>query len=100
MYGSGIYLSDKFSTSIYYCYPRNRLIDQKAYMLLVETAVGKTGKDEDTYIVSMSMDFDDVFITNEGYGIFKNSKKINVGSSVIVVHDETNVRIKYLVEIN
>ena len=100
MYGSGIYLSDKFSTSIYYCYPRNRLIDQKAYMLLVETAVGKTGKDEDTYIVSMNMDFDDVFITNEGYGIFKNSKKINVGSSVIVVHDETNVRIKYLVEIN
>ena len=69
-------------------------------MLLVEVAVGKIGVMEDTDVVRMSVNFDDIFMTNEGYGIFKNSNKINYGSGIIVAHDETNVRIKYIVEIN
>jgi hypothetical protein len=101
VHGSGIYLSDMFYYSLYYCYHGNRYkAGQKAIMILAEAAVGEIGKDKDTHLVKMQMNFNDVFITNEGYGIFKNSKKIKNNYGIIVVHDETNVRIKYLVEIN
>ena len=101
VHGSGIYLSDMFYYSLYYCYHGNRYkAGQKAIMILAEAAVGEIGNNKDTHLVKMQMNFNDVFITNEGYGIFKNSKKINNKYGIIVVHDETNVRIKYLVEIN
>ena len=64
----------------------------------VEVAVGNVGPNDDTNIVSMSLKFNDAFITNEGYGIFINSQKVNA-SGVIVARDETNVRVKYIVEI-
>ena len=100
-YGNGIYLSDLFSYSLLYCYPGNQYVPStKVFMLLVEVAVGKIGVMEDTDVVRMSVNFDDIFMTNEGYGIFKNSNKINYGTGIIVAHDETNVRIKYIVEIN
>ena len=67
---------------------------------MVEAAVGKTGQNADTLVVNMTMDFNDYFATNEGYRIFKNSKKINYGMGIIVAREETNVRIKYLVEID
>ena len=99
-YGNGIYLSDFFSFSLPYCYPRNRIsYNNKAFMLLVETAVGNIGADADTNIFQMSLDFNDAYITNEGYGIFKNLNKINYSGGIIVARDETNVRVKYIVEI-
>ena len=104
-YGHGIYLSDSFSVSIRYCNNWNSFFGNsinnniKAFMLLVECAVGKIGPIEDTNIVNMSLDFNDAYITNEGYGIFKNSSNINYGNGIIVAHDETNVRVKYIVEI-
>ena len=99
-YGNGIYLSDLFSYSLYYCYPKNVMTrNTKVFMFLVEVAVGKIGIMEDTNVVKMNVSFDDAFITNEGYRIFKNSSRNNTGSGIIVAHDETNVRIKYLVEI-
>ena len=101
VFGSGIYLSDSFSYSLMYCYPLNRKnYDQKAFMFLVEAAVGTIGENGDTKIAKMDLNFDDAFTTNEGYKIFKNSNNIQNGAGIIVVHDETNVRIKYLVEIN
>ena len=69
-------------------------------MFMVEVAVGNIGKTADTDVVKMSMDFNDYFTTNEGYRIFKNSNKAIDGNGIIVVHEETNVRIKYLIEIN
>ena len=38
-------------------------------------------------------------MTNEGYRIFKNSNKLRNSDSIIVAHEETNVRVKYLIEI-
>ena len=74
----------------------------KLFMFMAEVAVGKTGNqvgnNVDTFISNMSMDFNDYFVTNEGYRIFKNSHK-NMNGAVIVAHEETNVRIKYLIEI-
>ena len=74
----------------------------KLFMFMAEVAVGKTGNqvgnNADTFISNMSMDFNDYFVTNEGYRIFKNSRK-NMNGAVIVAHEETNVRIKYLIEI-
>ena len=99
-YGTGIYLSDSFSVSLGYCRANYNYSNKnnKIYMLLVEVAVGNVGPNDDTNIVSMSLKFNDAFITNEGYGIFINSQKVNA-SGVIVARDETNVRVKYIVEI-
>ena len=99
-YGIGIYLSDSFSVSLGYCRANYNYSNKnnKIYMLLVEVAVGNVGPNDDTNIVSMSLKFNDAFITNEGYGIFINSQKVNA-SGVIVARDETNVRVKYIVEI-
>ena len=76
--------------------------NNKLFMFMAEVAVGKTGNqvgnNVDTFISNMSMDFNDYFVTNEGYRIFKNSRK-NMNGAVIVAHEETNVRIKYLIEI-
>ena len=105
-YGNGIYLSDAFSYSLNYCYSRDNLfgisnrLNNKCFMFMVEVAVGNIGKTADTDVVKMSMDFNDYFTTNEGYRIFKNSNKAIDGNGIIVVHEETNVRIKYLIEIN
>ena len=100
-YGSGIYLSDSFSFSLPYCYSKTiNTLGTKVFMILVEVAVGQIGVIADTNIVRMNLDFNDVFITNEGYGIFKNSKRVKTYNGIIVAHEETNVRIKYLVEID
>ena len=93
-YGSGIYLSDNFNCSLGYCtyFPRVNYSmnnNEKKFMFLAEVAVGKIGFNEDTHIVSMSMDFDDYYLTDEGFRIFKNSKKLNHGYGVIVAHEET-----------
>ena len=100
-YGNGIYLSDYFSFSLPYCYSRNKISisNTKVFMLLVEVAVGNIGVNGDTNIVRMALDFNDAYITNEGYGIFKNTNRIGYGQGIIVAHDETNVRVKYIVEI-
>ena len=69
-------------------------------MFMAEVAVGQTGQNGDTNVVNMTMNFNDYYLTNEGYRIFKNSQKKNFGYGVIVAREETNVRIKYLIEIN
>ena len=68
-------------------------------MFIAEVAVGKVGYDADTHVVNMNMNFDDYYTSNDGYRIFKNSKKMSYRYGVIVAHEETNVRIKYLIEI-
>ena len=108
MLGNGIYLSDNFSCSLQYCDHLlknvNGLINYngKKFMFMAEVAVGKIGKefDADTSVVSMTMNFNDYYVTDEGCRIFKNSNQINWGMGIIVAHEETNVRIKYLIEIN
>ena len=111
-YGTGIYLSDNFTCSYGYCHSlfsmnlMNNLYNNykskknKCFMFMAEVAVGNIGQNADTYVVNMSMNFNDYFVTKEGYRIFKNVNRINYGSGIIVAHDETNVRIKYLIEIN
>ena len=106
-YGTGIYLSDNFSVSLGYCsylfhnYTNNKN-NIKFFMFMAEVAVGQIGQFADTNVVNMTMNFDDYFISNEGYRIFKNSqnKSFGYGKGIIVAHEETNVRIKYLIEIN
>ena len=105
-YGNGIYLSDNFSYSLGYCYHRiynannMNFTDEKIFVFIVEVAVGKIGNYNDTHIVNMTMDFNDYYTAEDGSRIFKNSKKINNGFGIIVAHEETNVSIKYLIEIN
>ena len=101
-FGRGIYLSDSFSCSLSYCsHPRYLINDDcKKFMFMAEVAVGKIGKDADTSVINMAMNFDEYYVTDEGCRIFKNSNKINYGFGMIVAHEETNGRIKYLIEIN
>ena len=108
-YGSGIYLSDSFSCSLGYCSHFSRLnrmnnfnynLNEKKFMFMAEVAVGKVGYNDDTYLVGTTVDFNDYFVTDEGFRIFKNTNNINYGYGVIVAQEETNVRIKYLIEIN
>ena len=106
-YGNGIYLSDGFSTSFTYCFHSKNgglfynddINYSKLFMIMAEVAVGNIGITADTNVVSMNMDFNDYFMTNEGYRIFKNSNKLRNSDSIIVAHEETNVRVKYLIEI-
>ena len=65
-------------------------------MLLVEAALGEEKKDYDVF--KTNLDFNDVYMTEDGFGIFKLSKKIKY-NGVIVIKDEMNVRIKYIIEI-
>ena len=74
--------------------------NNKRFMFIAEVAVGKIGYDADTYISNMTMNFDDYYMTKDGCRIFKNSKKVNYGYGIIVAREETNVRIRYLIEIN
>ena len=67
---------------------------------MAEVAVGKVGYNDDTYILNTTIDFNDYFVTDEGFRIFKNTNNINNRFGIIVAHEETNVRIKYLIEIN
>ena len=108
-YGNGIYLSDSFSCSLGYCSyaPRHFLnnrnlynCNNKRFMFIVEVAVGNIGQNADTFVTNMSMDFNDYFIAEEGYRIFKVPNKLNFRYGIIVAHEETNVRIKYLIEID
>jgi hypothetical protein len=109
VYGNGIYLSDGFSTSFNYSFHTensgNNLFynddmnNSKFFMIMAEVAVGNIGITADNNVVSMDMDFNDYFITNEGYRIFKNSHHIRNSDGIIVAHEETNVRVKYLIEI-
>ena len=105
-YGNGIYLSDSFSCSLGYCYHRINMVnnklnfDEKIFMFLAEVAVGNVGMNADTNIVHMTMNFDDYYTLDDGCRIFKNLNKINYGFGIIVAREETNVRIKYLIEIN
>ena len=107
--GTGIYLSDSFSCSLGYCTYMGRLSynnrnlnnpNNKRFMFIAEVAVGKIGYDADTYISNMTMNFDDYYMTKDGCRIFKNSKKMSYGNGIIVAREETNVRIRYLIEIN
>ena len=115
-YGVGIYLSDSFSVSLGYCtsnannFNMNRFTN-KRFMFMAEVAVGKVGYNDDTNISGMGMSFNDYYTTNEGYRIFKthnnsyygvgpNNLNYGIGGGVIVAHEETNVRIKYLIEID
>ena len=107
-YGNGIYLSDNFSCSLGYCsyapnYIRNNrtiIYNNKRFMFMAEVAVGNTGPNGDTVVVGMTTNFNDYFTTKEGYRIFKISNKNKYGYGIIVAREETNVRIKYLIEIS
>ena len=109
-YGSGIYLSDSFTLSLGYCsllfnrglIPNlnNGRHNNKKFMLMAEVAVGTVGPNADTNVVSMNMNFNDYFTTNEGYRIFKNNRKIGYANGIIVAREETNVRIRYIIEID
>ena len=101
-YGTGIYLADCFSCSLNYCTYRGNLSlnnKNKRFMFMAEVAVGNIGYDADTYITNMGMNFDDYYMTKDGCRIFKTSNKTRCRLGVIVAHEETNVRIRYLIEI-
>ena len=78
----------------------NYNLNEKKFMFTAEVAVGKVGYNDDTYILNTTIDFNGYFVTDEGFRIFKNTNNINNGYGIIVAHEETNVRIKYLIEIN
>ena len=94
-YGEGIYLSDLFDLSIQYSKIDN-IIDKKKnnYLLLVEAALGEFKKDYNSK--NGKIDFKEVYLTEDGNGILTSS---NLIGEIIVVKDEMNVRVKYIVEV-
>ena len=100
-YGEGIYLSDSYSVSINYTKNNNfsKKDSEKRFILLVEVALGEKNIDYKEY--NTNIDNEDVYITEDGYGIFKlsnnNNNKDNYG--IIVVKNAMNVRVKYIIEI-
>ena len=91
-HGEGIYLSDDFSCSRFYAKKNN---SKNSYMLLVEAALGVGKKDYIT--ISTNLDFNDVFTTKDGYGIFKFTRSRPM-KGIIVIKEEMNVRVKYIIE--
>ena len=94
-YGKGIYLTDSYNVAIHYSMKGNEIND-KRYILLVEAALGKINKDYNLY--HGILENENVYITEEGYGIFKFSKYLQ-RKCIIVVKNAMNVRVKYIVEI-
>ena len=94
-YGEGIYLSDSFNVSSFYS-KKSNINSDKQYMLLVEAALGDINTDYNLF--NTSINYDNAFITDEGYGIFKIPYNA-YNKGVIVIKDEMNVRVKYIVEI-
>ena len=104
-YGEGIYLSDAYNVSIYYT--KNQLFlkndikkeneNERTFMLLVEAALGENKKDYTNHMANI--DNEDVYITEDGYGIFKLKTPRSFNNGVIVVHNAMNVRVKYIIEI-
>ena len=105
-YGEGIYLSDSYNVSIQYSKrdfflfrrrkeddPNNN--DDKTFILLVEAALGE--KSTDYTLHNTNFENQEVYTTEEGYGIFK-SKYMNI-NGVIVVKNQMNVRVKYIIEV-
>ena len=95
-YGEGIYLSDSFNVSSFYS-KKSNINSDKEYMLLVEAALGEIKTDYNSF--NLSINYDNAFITDEGYGIFKIPNYVYNSKGVIVIKDEMNVRVKYIVEI-
>ena len=67
-------------------------------MLLDEAALGNLSIDSKIVNMDLAHDENDIYTTEEGYGIFKTIKTGN-NRGIVVIKDETNVRVKYLVEI-
>ena len=96
-FGEGIYLSDQFSVSLQYS--KNALSNSKRhFVLLVEAALGYI--DVDYTVHNTKLDFDNAYRTKEGYGIFnfQNNYQSTFGG-VIVIKNEMNVKVKYIVEV-
>ena len=106
MHGDGIYLSDSYNVSIKYTEDKSKLKifrkkydddkEDRKFILLVEAALGKN---EEDYKTKNKDIFDnEVYMTEEGYGIFKFDY-YSARNSIIVVKNAMNVRVKYIVEI-
>ena len=105
-HGDGIYLSDSYNVSIQYTeditkpkkYRKKYDDDEedRKFILLVEAALGKN---EEDYKTKNKDIFDnEVYMTEDGYGIFKFDY-YSARNGIIVVKNAMNVRVKYIVEI-
>ena len=94
-YGKGIYLTDSYNVAIHYSMKGNEIND-KRYILLVEAALGKINKNYTLY--HGKIEDENVYITEEGYRIFKFSKYVK-RKCIVVVKNAMNVRVKYIVEV-
>ena len=101
-FGNGIYLSDSFKLSLHYS-KKKEIKNDKIFILLVEAALGDNNKDYKEY--NINVDYKDIYLTDEGYGIFKfkDFNSLNkyhfLNGGIIVIKDEMNVRVKYIVEL-
>ena len=89
-------MSDSFNVSSFYS-KKSNINSDKEYMLLVEAALGEIKTDYNSF--NLSINYDNAFITDEGYGIFKIPNYVYNSEGVIVIKDEMNIRVKYNVEI-
>ena len=93
-YGVGIYLSNSYNVSINYSKNKQDINkDERFFMLLVEAALGEEKNDYNVYRTNLN--FNNVYMTEEGYGIFN----LVQSEGIIVIKDEMNVRVKYIIEI-
>ena len=105
-YGNGIYLSNSYDVSVKYTTDnlgyndnmekKDKIAKEKTFILLVEAALGEINSDYELHGLSiLDIDF---YTTKEGYRIILVDA-LPIKDTIIVVKDEMNVRVKYIVEI-
>ena len=106
MHEDGIYLSDSYNVSIQYTEDKTKPKkfrkkydddeEDRKFILLVEAALGKN--EEDYKTKNQDIFDNEVYMTEDGYGIFKFDY-YSARNGIIVVKNAMNVRVKYIVEI-
>ena len=97
--GRGIYLSNSFGFALNYCFSNNikngTKENNKDYVLLVETAINS----KNYKLSNKAKCIKTIFTSVEGYKII-DPKDIKINDKgIVLIEKETNVRVRYLVEI-
>ena len=75
---------------------KDKIAKEKTFILLVEAALGEINSDYELHGLSiLDIDF---YTTKEGYRIILVDD-LPIKDTIVVVKDEMNVRVKYIVEI-
>ena len=96
--GRGIYLSSFFGYALNYSFISKHKENSKGYVFLVETVISNEIH-KLNYKTKMNFNNKSYFISDEGYEILNTNDNNCDDKDIILIKDETDIRIKYLVEV-